>query len=526
MEQEVTRVARIALPDGTPVWARISGAAELSGHPGELSYSDTGFAERVEATVEGLHSLVTGVARSLAEPLRAVRPDEVSVQFGIELTAKAGKVVGLLADGEAKAGLTVTLTWNGGPPGSSRTGAATAGGATPAPRATAHPRRGGARRRSGHAGRGRGMTDRHDPGASSPLDAARRALGGLVMAATVRIHRPGAGYALDEPEAFLGSGFLIAPNWVVTCAHVACEGEGGDVCGGVRTGAGPRHVRGPRPCGDDPPGAPPSAPGRWRDFSSRHEGPDAGDGSEDRRLGAHRHLAELHRPGAEELEMINAALYLRRPLLVTGSPGPARAPWRTRWRTNWASAMCCAGPSSAAPASRTASTTTTPSPGSRTCRSPPKGGTGRRPGRRGPWRASAATSRLGPLGTALLPSETPRVLLIDELDKSDIDLPNDLLNVLEEGEFAIPELERIADRLPGGEAEVLTADGVKVRVRDGRVRCRAFPFVVLTSNGGRDFPAPLMRRCIHLELGRPTTTGSPPSSGPTWATRRPARATT
>ncbi|MER6707363.1 trypsin-like peptidase domain-containing protein [Streptomyces fumanus] len=73
------------------------------------------------------------------------------------------------------------------------------------------------------------MTDRHDPGASSPLDAARRALGGLVMAATVRIHRPGAGYALDEPEAFLGSGFFIAPNWVVTCAHVACEGEGGDV---------------------------------------------------------------------------------------------------------------------------------------------------------------------------------------------------------------------------------------------------------------------------------------------------------
>jgi hypothetical protein len=60
--------------------------------------------------------------------------------------------------------------------------------------------------------------------------------------------------------------------------------------------------------------------------------------------------------------------------------------------------------------------------------------------------------RLGPLGTALLPSDIPRVLLIDELDKNDIDLPNDLLNVLEEGEFVMPELERIADRLPGGEA--------------------------------------------------------------------------
>lgn len=104
------------MPDGTPVWARISGAEELAEPSGGLSYTDTGFGERIEAQVESLQSVITGVARSLAAPLRAVRPDEVSVEFGIELTAKAGKVIGLLADGEAKAGLTVTLTWNGGPP--------------------------------------------------------------------------------------------------------------------------------------------------------------------------------------------------------------------------------------------------------------------------------------------------------------------------------------------------------------------------------------------------------------------------
>lgn len=73
------------------------------------------------------------------------------------------------------------------------------------------------------------MTSGHAPGASSALDAARRALSGLVTAATVRIHRAGAGYALDEPASFLGSGFFVAPNWVLTCAHVACEGEGGEV---------------------------------------------------------------------------------------------------------------------------------------------------------------------------------------------------------------------------------------------------------------------------------------------------------
>ncbi|MFJ9352290.1 CU044_2847 family protein [Streptomyces sp. NPDC101237] len=116
MEQDATRIARVRLPDGTPVWARISGADELAVPSGELSYTDTGFAERVEASVESLNALVRGVARSLAEPLRAVRPDEVSVEFGIELTAKAGKVVGLLADGEAKAAITVTLSWKGGGP--------------------------------------------------------------------------------------------------------------------------------------------------------------------------------------------------------------------------------------------------------------------------------------------------------------------------------------------------------------------------------------------------------------------------
>lgn len=73
--------------------------------------------------------------------------------------------------------------------------------------------------------------------------------------------------------------------------------------------------------------------------------------------------------------------------------------------------------------------------------------------------------------------------------------------MLEEGEFALPELERVADTEP--EVQVLTDDGAKVTVRDGRVRCRAFPFIILTSNGERDFPAALLRRCIQLKLGQP-----------------------
>ncbi|NKQ27780.1 VMAP-C domain-containing protein [Streptomyces galbus] len=73
------------------------------------------------------------------------------------------------------------------------------------------------------------MTHRHDGGAPGAFDEAHRALRDLVLAATVRIHRSGVGYAPDEPGTFLGSGFFIAPNWVLTCAHVVHGGEGGDV---------------------------------------------------------------------------------------------------------------------------------------------------------------------------------------------------------------------------------------------------------------------------------------------------------
>ena len=109
--------------------------------------------------------------------------------------------------------------------------------------------------------------------------------------------------------------------------------------------------------------------------------------------------------------------------------------------------------------------------------------------------------RLGPLGTALLPSSTPRPLLIDEIDKGDIDLPNDLLNAFERGEFEIPELARLGR----GPVEIRAHGGDETyRIEHGRVQCKEFPFVVLTSNGERDFPTAFLRRCIRLRMPDPT----------------------
>ncbi len=118
--------------------------------------------------------------------------------------------------------------------------------------------------------------------------------------------------------------------------------------------------------------------------------------------------------------------------------------------------------------------------------------------------------QLGPLGTALLPSDKPRALLIDEIDKSDIDLPNDLLHVFEEGQLEIPELIRIAEKLPTVEVRTAYKDeteetrkDIKVTINQGRIHCQAFPFVILTSNGERDFPPPFLRRCLRLNMIEP-----------------------
>ncbi|MDI3404569.1 AAA family ATPase [Streptomyces cavernicola] len=207
------------------------------------------------------------------------------------------------------------------------------------------------------------------------------------------------------------------------------------------------------------------------------------------------------------LQLINAALYLRRPLLVTGAPGSGKSTlahavahelglgrvlqWPVVSRTELKDGLYAYDAIGRLQDTQLDAHTAGPRrPRAALTRGRPKSDIGR-------------YIRLGPLGTALLPSRQPRVLLIDELDKSDIDLPGDLLNVVEEGEFAIPELERIAGRDGRDEVTVLSDDGRPVTVTGGRVRCHAFPFIVMTSNGEREFPPALLRRCIHLNLEPP-----------------------
>ncbi|MFF0743891.1 AAA family ATPase [Streptomyces sp. NPDC004111] len=235
------------------------------------------------------------------------------------------------------------------------------------------------------------------------------------------------------------------------------------------------------------------APPRWRTFDGTPLTGAAGtapplDAASSRRLGDR---TSLSAQDPRSLQLINAALYLRRPLLVTGDPGTGKSTLAHEIAYELGLGRVLQWPV----VSRTEL-----KDGLYTYDAIGRLQDAQLAGQETQTQDIGRYLRLGPLGTALLPTRTPRVLLIDELDKSDIDLPNDLLNVVEEGEFGLPELERIADRPGQDVVQVLSDDGRRVPVTGGKVRCHAFPVIVMTSNGEREFPAPLLRRCIHLHL--------------------------
>ncbi len=87
--------------------------------------------------------------------------------------------------------------------------------------------------------------------------------------------------------------------------------------------------------------------------------------------------------------------------------------------------------------------------------------------------------KLGKLGEAFK-SEKQVVLLIDEIDKAELEFPNDLLNELDEMSFYIPE----------------TGEIIKAKQR---------PIMIITSNSEKELPDPFLRRCIFHYIEFPDT---------------------
>ena len=88
---------------------------------------------------------------------------------------------------------------------------------------------------------------------------------------------------------------------------------------------------------------------------------------------------------------------------------------------------------------------------------------------------------LGPMGKAFKSStkENPSIILIDEIDKADLDFPNDLLLELDQKRFEIPE----------------TGENVIAAVS---------PLVFITSNDEKELPNAFLRRCVFCYIELPS----------------------
>jgi MoxR-like ATPase len=85
---------------------------------------------------------------------------------------------------------------------------------------------------------------------------------------------------------------------------------------------------------------------------------------------------------------------------------------------------------------------------------------------------------LGPLGR-VFSAEKRHVLLIDEVDKADLEFPNDLLLELDEMRFTVME----------------TGDEVSAKQR---------PILIITSNNEKELPDAFLRRCVFHFIDFPT----------------------
>lgn len=226
---------------------------------------------------------------------------------------------------------------------------------------------------------------------------------------------------------------------------------------------------------------PPPPP--WRHVGIAAIGP-ADDAQLD--LGVEATRAQAFRATEPMVLAVNTALYLRRPLLLTGKPGTGKSTLISKVAHELRLGPVLRWPINS--------------------RSTLRSGVyeydavGRLQASKGIDPPVQDYLTLGPLGSALVARSRPRALLIDEIDKSDLDFANDLLNLIEEGDYVIPELQRLAT------PSVLVRDyaGQLVQISNGHLRCTHFPFVIMTSNGEREFPAPFLRRCIRLTIEPPT----------------------
>jgi hypothetical protein len=107
-----SRIVEVVLPNNTVALVRADELDEdVDGGGGvaeKVNWREGFDLDQVSATLEG-------IAQAIRSGLDKVAPTKTTVELGIDLAVRNGKLTGLLVEGQANASLRVTLVWGGGP---------------------------------------------------------------------------------------------------------------------------------------------------------------------------------------------------------------------------------------------------------------------------------------------------------------------------------------------------------------------------------------------------------------------------
>jgi MoxR-like ATPase len=190
---------------------------------------------------------------------------------------------------------------------------------------------------------------------------------------------------------------------------------------------------------------------------------------------------EPYLPGAELARVVNLAVALGRPLLLQGEPGCGKTQLAHSVAYAFGFPLEVAYVKST---SRAQDLLYTYDAVARLYDS--QLGVKEAAGNKGKARARSAANYvvLAPLGRAIARASHSRrsVVLIDEIDKADLDFPNDLLWELDRMEFAVPEAPKLGQN----------AGGLR-------------PIVIITHNEEKPLPPAFLRRCVYHYVEFPET---------------------
>jgi MoxR-like ATPase len=187
-------------------------------------------------------------------------------------------------------------------------------------------------------------------------------------------------------------------------------------------------------------------------------------------LGSHKEAARFFQPDADLVDAVNVALAVGAPLLLTGEPGTGKTQvaFYLAWYFGIDDNLF----------SLSVRSTTTAEDLLYRFDAVAYLHAANDPAYHGQAIQKSKFVEKGPLWQAY-ETPGPAIVLLDEIDKAPRDFPNDLLNVLDQHTFHVPEAERTVNR--GGGPP---------------------PIMVITSNSERRLPEPFLRRCIfhHIEF--------------------------